>query len=95
MCVFREGTPIPQQDDAMRAIAGWAEVTQVARLDPETGDELFRRFSYVVVAPAFEAEAVVQRLRELEPVESADVAAERGMAAAPPALGDQWSDDGS
>lgn len=94
MCVFREGTPVTQQDEAMNGIAEWAEVTQVERLAPDTDDELFRRFTYVVVAPGSDADAVVRRLRALEPVESAGVAAERGIAASPPAPGSEGSDDG-
>jgi hypothetical protein len=75
--MFRPGLAPTDQDQVLAEITQWEGVTHTGRLDPNAVDELVSRMAYVSLSSSSNPEEIVDRLRGLEAIESAQLATPR------------------
>lgn len=77
---FRPTVPVDRRQSLLREINDWPEVKQARHLDDQSPDSDVARLAYAYLQPGHAAAALVQRLRSLPDIETADEPARRGIA---------------
>ena len=79
MFTFGERTPDESQDRMRQKILALPGVHNVGRISPDARKPALRRMWYAEVADDTAASNLVDRLRQHDDIESADLAAQRGL----------------
>jgi hypothetical protein len=75
--MFHAGVASTDQDSVLAEVAQWEGVIHSGRLDPDAVSEPVNRMAYVVLTPTSDPETIVERLRGLDEIESAQLATPR------------------
>jgi hypothetical protein len=77
---FRGDVPEERQDAILEQVRGWPGVRLAARLKPDAARASLRRFSYADVADEEAAPRVVEMLKALKEIETAEIPPRRTIA---------------
>ena len=76
---FHPEVSTTQQDEALKRINAWSNVSLASRLKPDAKNPLLQRMAYARVEDDADIEKIVERLTKLPEVESASIPASRRL----------------